>query len=151
MKKLLAISTLLVVALSFLTGCTPDYKDGVYHAEFANFDSHGWKEYVDVQVSGNTVTVLTFDGVDVDGKLKSADESYRSNMQSVEGTYPAKFYADITNQYLESGKLKDVATVAGATVSTNNFKTLMQALDENMKNGNTTVVIVNETSSSKSK
>ena len=72
-------------------------------------------------------------------------------MQSVEGTYPAKFYADITNQYLESGKLKDVATVAGATVSTNNFKTLMQALDENMKNGNTTVVVVNETSSSKSK
>ncbi|MEG0803707.1 MAG: hypothetical protein RSF90_01995 [Pygmaiobacter sp.] len=149
MKKLISIFALLLMVLSLCTACSPQYKDGVYHAEFSAFDEHGWKEYVDVQVADGKVIVLTFDGVNVESKKKSEDEASRSNMEPVEGTYPAKFYADITNQYLESGKLKDVDTVAGATVSTDNFKTLMNALDKNMKDGTTAVLIVEQSVNSK--
>lgn len=151
MKKALTALAVFVLAFSFLTGCGAQYKDGIYHAEFADYDEHGWKEYVDVQVEGEKVTVLTFDGINAEGKLKSSDESYRSSMESVEGTYPSKFYSDITNQYLESGKLKEVATVAGATISTDHFKTLMAALESNFTSGNTSECIVDASASSKSK
>ena len=143
MKKAVSILVVLLSVLGLLTGCGTDYKDGVYHAEFQDYDSHGWKEYVDVEVQGSKVTVLTFDGINAEGDKKSEDESYRASMESVKGTYPAKFYTDIINQYLETGKLDDVATVAGATLSTNNFRTLMLALEDAMKAGDTTPVIVN--------
>ena len=147
MKKMASVFAMLVLALSLLAGCGTSYQDGVYHAEFKDYDSHGWKEYVDVQVADNKVTVLTFDGINADGAKKSEDEDYRASMEPVKGTYPVKFYADITNQYLESGNLKDVTTVAGATVSTDNFKLLMSALEANMKSGNTDTVIVDSSSS----
>ena len=147
MKKMASVFAMLVLALSLLAGCGTSYQDGLYHAEFKDYDSHGWKEYVDVQVADNKVTVLTFDGVNADGAKKSEDEDYRASMEPVKGTYPEKFYADITNQYLESGNLKDVTTVAGATVSTDNFKLLMSALEANMKNGNTDTVVVDSSSS----
>ncbi len=147
MKKMASVFAMLVLALSLLAGCGTSYQDGVYHAEFKDYDSHGWKEYVDVQVADNKVTVLTFDGINADGAKKSEDEDYRASMEPVKGTYAAKFYADITNQYLESGNLKDVTTVAGATVSTDNFKLLMSALEANMKSGNTDTVIVDSSSS----
>lgn len=151
MKKAFAVFCMLVFALGTLTGCSSSYKDGLYHAEFSDYDEHGWKEYVDVQVTDGSVTVLTFDGIDADGNKKSEDETYRSTMESVEGTYPAKFYADITNQYLESGKLANVATVAGATVSTGHFKQLMGALEKNFSSGDTTACVVQYTASSASK
>ena len=93
------------------------------------------------------MTVLTFDGINAEGDKKSEDESYRASMEPVKGTYPAKFYTDIINQYLETGKLDDVTTVAGATLSTDNFRTLMLALEESMKSGDTTPVIVDSSSS----
>lgn len=151
MKKALAVLTLIFVVLSVFTGCSSAYKDGSYHAEFSDFDEHGWKEYVDVTVTDGKVSALIFDGVDADGNKKSEDETYRSDMDTVEGTYPAKFYADITNQYLEAGKLKDVATVAGATVSTGHFQALMGALETNFSTGDTTVRIVDSSTASKSK
>ena len=142
MKKAVSILVILLSIFGLMTGCSAEYQDGVYHAEFSDYDSHGWKEYVDVQVQDNTVTVLNFDGINADGDKKSEDESYRSSMESVKGTYPAKFYTDIINQYLETGKLDDVTTVAGATLSTNNFCTLMLALESSMESGDTTPVIV---------
>ena len=147
MKKAVSILVVLFSVFALMTGCRADYQDGVYHAEFQDYDSHGWKEYVDVQVEGNQVTVLTFDGINAEGDKKSEDESYRTSMEPVKGTYPAKFYTDIINQYLETGKLDDVTTVAGATLSTDNFRTLMLALEESMKSGDTTPVIVDSSSS----
>lgn len=142
MRKAASVLALLLVFCIGFAGCSTSYEDGVYHAEFADYDSHGWKEYVDVEVQGNTVTVLTFDGVNADGEKKSEDEDYRASMEPVKGTYPAKFYNDIVNQYLESGDLDEVATVAGATLSTNNFRTLMLALEDSMKSGDTTPIVV---------
>ena len=149
MRKTASVIAALLMALTLFAGCGASYQDGVYHAEFKDYDSHGWKEYVDVQVQDNKVTVLTFDGVNADGDKKSEDEDSRASMEPVKGTYPAKFYADITNQYLEKGELKDVTTVAGATLSTDNFKALMLALESNMKDGVTDPVIVDSSASQK--
>lgn len=135
MIKTLALCGVLLFAIGPMTAETPVLQNGVYHAEFSDYDEHGWKEYVDVQVTDGTVTVLTFDGVNAEGELKSLDESYKSSMRSVTSTWPGKFYTDITNQYLENGKLSDVDTVAGATLSTDRFVVLMSALEENFRTG----------------
>ena len=143
MRKAASVLALLLAVCIGFAGCSSgSYKDGVYHAEFEDYDSQGWKEYVDVEVSDNTVTVLTFDGGNADGEKKSEDEDYRASMEPVKGTYPAKFYTDIVNQYLETGNLDDVATVAGATLSTDHFRALMLALEDSMKSGDTTPVVV---------
>ena len=62
MKKAVSILVILLSIFGLMTGCSAEYQDGVYHAEFSDYDSHGWKEYVDVQVQDNTVTVFTPDG-----------------------------------------------------------------------------------------
>ena len=142
MRKAASVFALLLAVCIGFAGCSTSYKDGVYHAEFEDYDNHGWKEYVDVEVQDNTVTVLTFDGVNADGEKKSEDEDYRASMEPVKGTYPAKFYTDIINQYLETGNLDDVATVAGSTLSTDHFRTLMLALEASMKSGDTTPIMV---------
>ncbi len=142
MRKAASVFALLLAVCICFAGCSSSYKDGVYHAEFADYDSHGWKEYVDVEVKDDTVVVLTFDGVNADGEKKSEDEDYRASMEPVKGTYPAKFYTDIINQYLETGNLDDVATVAGATLSTDRFRALMLALEDSMKSGDTTPIVV---------
>ena len=68
-------------------------------------------------------------------------------MEPVSGTYPAAFYPNYATQLVEKQSIKDVEVVTGATVSYNRFILLVDALEENMKNGDTTektVVTVNE-------
>ena len=75
-------------------------------------------------------------------KLKSEDEGYKADMESIVGTYPAKYNENLINQFLESGKVSSVDIVAGATESTGNFKTLIMAAMENATEGETEVEIV---------
>ena len=105
MRKTASVIAALLMALTLFAGCGASYQDGVYHAEFKDYDSHGWKEYVDVQVQDNKVTVLTFDGVNADGDKKSEDEDYRASMEPVKGTYPAKRPPfDVAFLFLENGE-----------------------------------------------
>ena len=44
---------------ALMTGCSPaDYRDGSYRAEAADFDQSGWKDYVQLTVSGGKVTEI---------------------------------------------------------------------------------------------
>lgn len=151
MKKAIALLAVVIVFCGVLTGCSSEYKSGSYRAEFADFDEHGWKEYVDVVIDDGAVTELTFGAIDTNGNDKSEDADCREIMEMLDGTYPQKFYSDIVNQYLESGKLDSVATVAGATISTDNFRILMEALEENFSTGDTETHVVEKAVSSKSK
>ena len=63
-------------------------------------------------------------------------------MESFNGTYPAKYDKDLINQFLQSGSADSVDTVAGATISTNNFKTLVVAAMKNAVDGNTETAVV---------
>lgn len=149
MKKIIQTVLLTVVCLLAFTACSTDtfnnLQDGTYRAEYKNFDVYGWKDYIEITVEEGEITGLVFDAVNMeDGSLKSEDESYKSEMELIVGTYPAKYNADLINQFLESGKISAVDVVAGATQSTGSFKTLLTSIVPNVRNGDTTLVLVDD-------
>lgn len=149
MKKVINIFVILATLLFCLTACSDgtlkNLKDGKYRAEYKNFDVYGWKDYIEVTVSNSEVSELVFDSVNMEtGALKSADESYKNQMEPIVGTYPAKYNKDLINQFMESDKISSVDVVAGATQSTGSFKTLLIAIAPNLKSGVTDVVLVDD-------
>lgn len=147
MKKFLCLFTAVVILLAFAScGNSASLKDGTYRAKQAEED-YGWSEFVEITVEGGKISKVVFDAENANGDLKSADEEYRASMEPVSGTYPAAFYPNYATQLVEKQSIKDVEVVTGATVSYNRFILLVDALEENMKNGDTTektVVTVNE-------
>lgn len=147
MKKIMKILLAATLCLTLFTACTDDslknLKDGTYRAEYKSFDVYGWKDYIEVTVASSEVSEIVFDSVHMEtGALKSADESYKNQMEPIVGTYPAKYNKDLINQFMESGKVSAVDIVAGATQSTGSFKTLLLSIAPNLKNGTTDTVIV---------
>ena len=63
-------------------------------------------------------------------------------MKQYRGTYPAKYKKDLINQFIETGKIDGVDVVAGATESTDRFKTLVIAAMGNAIDGNTETVVI---------
>lgn len=152
MKKIIAFVLSAVTALS-MAGCSSadlasgkiELQDGTYRAEFSDYDEFGWKDFVEVTVSEGQLYEVVYDAENEDGtKLKSRDEGYKTEMESFNGTYPAKYDKDLINQFLQSGSADSVDTVAGATISTNNFKTLVVAAMRNAVDGDTDVAVVGD-------
>lgn len=138
------LSCVLLCMILAFSGCgsSVSYVDGTYHAEFNNFDSEGWKEYIDVTIADGVPVSVVMDAKNESGKLKSADAAYNKKMESFCGTYPSKFYQDLATQFLERQDLEQVDAVAGATYSSDNFRILLTELSLNMSSGNTNDVIV---------
>ena len=148
MKKFIKLMAVVICVFAF-TACSEasftNLQDGTYRAEYKNFDVYGWKDYIEVTVENGEISELVFDAVNIeDGSLKSEDENYKSEMEPIVGTYPAKYNADLINQFLESGKISAVDVVAGATQSTCSFKTLLTNIVPNIKEGNTEIVLVDD-------
>ena len=148
MKKFIKLMAVVICVFAF-TACSEasftNLQDGTYRAEYKNFDVYGWKDYIEVTVEDGEISELVFDAVNMeDGSLKSEDENYKSEMEPIVGTYPAKYNADLINQFLESGKISAVDVVAGATQSTGSFKTLLTNIVPNIKAGNTEIVLVDD-------
>ena len=148
MKKFIKLMAVVICVFAF-TACSEasftNLQDGTYRAEYKNFDVYGWKDYIEVTVENGEISELVFDAVNMeDGSLKSEDENYKSEMEPIVGTYPAKYNADLINQFLESGKISAVDVVAGATQSTGSFKTLLTNIVPNIKEGNIEIVLVDD-------
>ena len=139
-----ALVGLLLLFAFAAAGCDTQkaYVDGFYRAEFADFDSYGYKDFLEITIEGGRVVAVTFNGVNAEGGLKSEDVAYQENMEKIQGTNPSKYSADVINQYLEQLDIEKVDIVAGATYSTNCFKALFFALEKNMVAGNQTLVVV---------
>ena len=149
MKKVISLALTAVFAIGTFTGCSEaqlastSLIDGTYRAEFKDFDENGWKDFVEVTIVDGQLDEVVFDSIKENSdKLKSEDESYKTEMEQMVGTYPAKYNKDLINQFIESGKVTSVDIVAGATESTGNFKTLIVEAMLNATAGNTEVEIV---------
>ena len=148
MKKLITLALAAVMAFG-MTACTQEQLnatilvDGTYRAEFREYDANGWKDYVEVTIVDGQLDEVVYDSVKENSDtLKSQDESYKTEMEAIVGTYPAKYNKDLINQFIESGKVTSVDIVAGATESTGNFKTLIIAAMENASAGQPDTEIV---------
>ena len=137
MKKFISI-ILVLTAIFALSACdaAADIKDGKYRAEFDSFDDYCYKDFVEITFLNGEVTEVTMDAVsEADGSMKSQSDEYRESMEGLSGTYPAKYYQDLINQYVESGDSSGVLVVAGATSTSNSILKLLTALETELKAG----------------
>ncbi len=139
------LSTLLL--LCCFVACSQDsaYVDGMYRAEFQDFDSRGYKDFLEITVEDGVVSSLHFNAVNEDGLLKNDDVEYREEMQAVQNIYPEQFSQDLINQYLDTHDISEVDAVAGATYSSESFTSLFTALELQMQNGDSETLIVENT------
>lgn len=140
MKKKI-ISLFILIFAILLSGCGNKLKDGYYTAEMSEF-SHGWKEYVCIQVKDDTIVSAEFNAKDESGFIKAWDNEYMRNMGSVEGTYPNKYTREYVQQLIDGQKDTKVDILTGATHSGSNFTKLIEAAMEQARKGDSTTVSV---------
>lgn len=118
----------------------PTLKNGEYRAEMVQEDN-GWKDYLVLVVSGDRVTVKEFDGKNSAGDTKRS----HADWQKEEGGWDVKTHFDAIIAAFKAANYKvvDMENVAGATVSTNNFKLMVgELLGYSAVTGDTTALQV---------
>ncbi|MEG1180769.1 MAG: FMN-binding protein [Oscillospiraceae bacterium] len=145
MKKFVIVLSLAMALLLLFASCNGEVKikDGIYRAEYSDYDQHGYKDFVEVTFKDNKVESVVADAVSgEDGSLKSSSAKFRDAMEPISGTYPEKYYKDLINQYIEKAKSDNLDVIAGATESSNSFISLIKALEKAVISGNTETVVV---------
>lgn len=143
-KRKLKTAAVLFLSGILLAGCGNNkMKDGYYTAEMAEF-SHGWKEYVCIQVKDDTIVSAEYNAKDASGFIKAWDNEYMRNMGTVCGNYPNQYTREYVRQLIEGQKDTKVDIMAGATSSGNNFEKLIPAVMEQARKGDSTTVQVEE-------
>lgn len=141
MRKIGIILSILICAF-LLAGCgETKMKDGYYTAEMSEF-SHGWREYVCIQVKDDTIVSAEFNAKDESGFIKAWDNEYMRNMGMEQNTYPNKYTREYVQQLIEEQKDIQVDTVTGATHSGDNFTKLIAAVIVQAQKGDSTTVMV---------
>lgn len=152
MKKILLLAVSVFILAIGLTGCNSGgsndaYQDGTYRAEFSDFDSHGWKGYVEITVKDKTFSNVVMDYVNEEGIKKSESEEYYVTWNSVnedENFDPTQVFSQLQSQLLEKQDISKVDAISGATSTSSNFTALVESLESNMKSGKTDTVIIEE-------
>ena len=106
----------------------PRYVNGTYRAQFTDFDENGWKDYVVIRIDSDKVTIKEFDAISKvdETKLKSQDTELAAKQKEKTDMTPEKAFDALEKNW--NGADNDVTkveNVAGATVSSNNFKLLV--------------------------
>lgn len=121
-----------------------NYKDGSYTARFKEADDHGWTEYLTVTVRDGKIVQAEFDADGENGMKKSEDEDYKDAYTGAGyDTYPADYSRRLEEALVSTQDENKVDTIAGATTSSNYFRTLMRSLEKAIRKGDTKEVIVN--------
>ena len=118
-------------------------KDGYYTAEAAEFDEHGWKEYLTISVSGGRIILVEYDAFNPSGFIKSWDMDYMRIMNAEDGTYPNAYTRYYGRQFLERQGADSIDAISGATHSYHTFLSLAEAVLKNAREGNNNTSQVN--------
>lgn len=142
MKRILALLLSLLLLVPALTACGGGgLQDGYYTAQAAEF-SHGWKEYITIMVKGSSIVSVEYNAENASGFIKSWDNAYMQNMLHTNGTYPNEYTRYYANQLLEGQGEDGIDVIAGATSSHGTFQLLAQAVLEQARKGDSSIVFV---------
>jgi len=132
-----------VIAAGALAGCgsTKRLKDGFYTAEMAEF-SHGWEEYLIIQVKNNKIVSAEYNARNESGFIKAWDNAYMKNMMPSCGTYPNDYTRAYVQQLIDGQEETKVDAITGATNSGKNFEKLVAAVLEQAAAGDSVTVAV---------
>ncbi len=145
MKRIIAIFLCLMMTL-LLTACGDQagLQDGYYTAQAEEF-SHGWKEYITILVKGGSIVSVEYNAENASGFIKSWDNTYMQTMLHANGTYPNEYTRYYANQLLEGQGEGGIDAITGASSSHSSFQILAQAVLEQARKGDSSIVFVNTT------
>ncbi len=143
MKRILTVLFCLLLMASMLTACGggTELQDGYYTAQAGEF-SHGWKEYITILVKGGEIISVEYNAENASGFIKSWDNAYMQTMLHSNGTYPNEYTRYYANQLLEGQGKGEIDAISGASTSHESFQKLAQAVLEQARKGDSSVVIV---------
>ena len=143
MKRIVAIFLSLLLMMSLLTACgdQPRLQDGYYTAQAEEFN-YGWKEYITILVKGGNIVSVEYNAENASGFIKSWDNAYMQTMLHSDGTYPNEYTRYYANQLLEGQGESDIDTISGASSSHGTFQVLAQAVLEQARKGDSSIVFV---------
>ncbi|MCI9367091.1 MAG: FMN-binding protein [Oscillospiraceae bacterium] len=143
MKRIFAmlLSLLLIAPLLTACGSQTGLQDGYYTAQASEF-SHGWKEYITILVKGGSIVSVEYNAENPSGFIKSWDNAYMQTMLHAQGTYPNEYTRYYANQLLERQGEGGIDVISGATSSHGSFQILAQAVLEQARKGDSSIVFV---------
>ena len=146
MKRMVTILLSLLLMLSLLTACGGQSKlqDGYYTAQAAEFN-FGWKEYITILVKGGTIISVEYNAENPSGFIKSWDNAYMQTMLHTNGTYPNEYTRYYASQLLEGQGEGSIDAITGASSSHGTFQMLAQAVLEQARQGDSSIVFVDTT------
>ena len=147
MKKLILPAALSAAMLLSLAGCaktaaeTPKttMADGTYTAEMDDASAeaaYGWRDRLVVEYKDGALVSAVFDSYDADGNKKSETTPDTYPMDPA----PSAWMPELNDQLLKSGGSGEIDGVTGATMASNNAKTMMKAILDSGVAGETVVV-----------
>ena len=143
MKRILAILVALLLMAPLMTACgnQEGLQDGYYTAQMSEF-SHGWKEYITILVKGGSIVSVEYNAENASGFIKSWDNAYMQTMLHTNGTYPNEYTRDYASQLLEGQGEQSIDAISGASSSHETFQLLAQAVLEQARKGDSSLVFV---------
>lgn len=143
MKRIVAIFLSLLLMMSLLTACgdQPRLQDGYYTAQAEEFN-YGWKEYITILVKGGNIVSVEYNAENASGFIKSWDNAYMQTMLHSNGTYPNEYTRDYASQLLEGQGNSSIDAISGASSSHTSFVKLAEAVLEQARKGDSSIVVV---------
>lgn len=143
MRRILRLTLLLLILLLSLTACNDktELQDGYYTAQAAEYN-FGWKEYITIMVKDGSIVSVEYNAENASGFIKSWDNAYMQTMLHVQGTYPNEYTRYYAGQLLEGQGEGSIDALAGASSSHVSFQILAQAVLEQARKGDSSIVFV---------
>ena len=117
-------------------------QDGSYRIEELNFGGTGWKEALEITVSGGEISDANWESVNEDGENKIDDDEYQETMTGTDGVGPQDFIPALEEDLVASQDPADVEVVSGATGTSEKFQDYAQQLVTAAEEGNTETIEV---------
>lgn len=145
MKRMLSIA-LILAGMMLFTACGEQtgLQDGYYTAQAADFN-FGWKEYITIMVKGGSIVSVEYNAENASGFIKSWDNAYMQTMLHAQGTYPNEYTRYYANQLLEGQGEGSIDAITGASSSHASFQILAQAVLEQARKGDSSIVFIDTT------
>lgn len=94
-------------------------------------------------VKGGSIVSVEYNAENASGFIKSWDNAYMQTMLHSNGTYPNEYTRYYANQFLEEQGEGHIDALSGASSSHKSFQMLAQAVLEQARQGDSSIVFVN--------
>jgi major membrane immunogen (membrane-anchored lipoprotein) len=99
-----------------LAGCSSQdekMRNGYYSAEAVGYDADGWKEFITLYVSNNSLVTVEYNARNICGFIQSWDLSYQRRVKAETGMYPGEYWRVYADELRTRQNPDEVVAVRG--------------------------------------